>query len=81
MKKRLALKCWKCTATFELTLDITGKPEFLKECPYCLAPCCFDLDRYRQSTTEVLKGTPLDVQKQRLNLPKEIPTTEPSKED
>ncbi|HHS84334.1 MAG TPA: hypothetical protein ENK38_05325 [Gammaproteobacteria bacterium] len=81
MRKRLRLKCWKCDKTFALTMDIAGQPLISKECPFCGARCTIDLNPYRQSTTEVLRGTEIDLQKETLHLPEEIPTANPDEGD
>ncbi len=81
MRKRLNLQCWQCNQAFELTLNIVGQPLFSKECPYCHAQCIIDLDPYRQSTTEILRGAEIDPEKEELILPTQIPTTKPDKDD
>lgn len=78
---RLTFKCWNCDSTFQLTRELAGQPRLLIDCPYCAARCVYDLDHYRDSKTEVLRGTEIDLEKETLNLPEVIVTTEPSEED
>jgi len=81
MKKRLNLTCWNCHETFELTLDITNQPLFSRECSHCNAQCIIDLNPYRQPISEVLRGREIDLEKEKLILPEQIPTIKPNEEE
>ena len=81
MRKRLKLQCWKCSKTFELTLEIEADPRYVKECVFCQCKLTIDLNPFRKSVTEVLKGKALELANEDLVLPDLIPTQEPDREE
>lgn len=78
MLKRIKMKCWKCSETFELSLEITGSPRYQRQCPYCSANCIIDLNPYRSTTVEIQKGGKgVDSGTEQLNIPDIVPTSKP----
>ncbi len=77
--KRLKFECHKCHKNFEWTIDMTGQPQLSKECPFCGTRCItIDPDPYHSAVTEILRGHPINLETETLQLPNIIPTTKPN---
>lgn len=80
MRERLEFECWQCKEPFSLLVDIEGDGLLLVECPFCSERCEVDLNPYRDSTVDVIRGEGEGADIEEFKRPKRIPTQKPVEE-
>ncbi|WP_018014561.1 hypothetical protein [Teredinibacter turnerae] len=80
-RMRLTFKCWSCSKTYQLTREISGNPRVIIDCPYCSKRGVYDFNLYRDTKSEILRGSDIDLERETLNLPAIIETYEPTEEE
>ena len=83
-KQRLEFQCWNCKRSYQLTLEVAGKPLLLIACPFCGKEAEADLNPYRSRPITLMRGTGEDYKTDKtgtLSLPKCLPTRPPTGKD